>query len=397
MRWTAVGAQKPTTGTEIENQALATALQQKEEFTQEEWDAFAITGLSHDTYIKVGDTYFIPAARAAAVAGPGTGAATGDSRHAIVNGPVLKAKTPTLATILTPSAKTKPDLKSSSVSNATAPVAEPEKSQTTKKVAKTAERTSEIDKLAKLQSRQPTEHKQLHPRASPVNPLVSWAFSSDVKKLLPCFRQNYWVSIIAGLMILAVIYYSGMDGRTAVKEHDHPEKAASQQQVSDQGRWIRYFHAQDFNLRFGSWFPGSQTAPEAEREKGLQCPHSDMQKELKEAAAERAKEIARLKQELETVQETSRKREVDMLQQSTTSQKIIQRQIERLQRQDEEIMALKRGQEGVNRPAMEEKPGPDADSTDTISVDGWLPAVGAAVGAAVSTAVCHGIFWFLTQ
>ena len=46
-----------------------------------------------------------------------------------------------------------------------------------------------------------------------------------------------------------------------------------------------------------------------------------MQKELKEAAAERAKEIARLKQELETVQETSRKREVDMLQQSTTSQK----------------------------------------------------------------------------
>jgi hypothetical protein len=129
--------------------------------------------------------------------------------------------------------------------------------------------------------------------------------------------------MILAAIFVAVIYDSGMDGRAAVKEDDHPKKAASQQQVSGQGRWISpvYSHAQDFNLRFGSWFSRSQTAPEAEREKGLQCPHSDMQKELKEAAAERAKEIARLKQELETVQETSRKREVDMLQQSTTSQK----------------------------------------------------------------------------
>lgn len=47
-------------GSQISNEALAAALVDTNEFTQEELDAFEVTGLSPDSYIVVGDTFFKP-------------------------------------------------------------------------------------------------------------------------------------------------------------------------------------------------------------------------------------------------------------------------------------------------------------------------------------------------
>jgi len=48
-------------GTEIENEALASALRQgKLEFTNDEWDNFKILDLSHDSFVKTGGLYFQP-------------------------------------------------------------------------------------------------------------------------------------------------------------------------------------------------------------------------------------------------------------------------------------------------------------------------------------------------
>ena len=65
LKWKALG-QNPTSGTEIANPALSEALKKKKtQFTQEEWDAFSVTDLRIDHYVKVGfsfaDQYFQPA------------------------------------------------------------------------------------------------------------------------------------------------------------------------------------------------------------------------------------------------------------------------------------------------------------------------------------------------
>ena len=62
-KWKDVGSQRPLNGTEIINDALATALKQTLRFRPEEIDEFKIGEVSDDTYIKVGDTYFQPEAK----------------------------------------------------------------------------------------------------------------------------------------------------------------------------------------------------------------------------------------------------------------------------------------------------------------------------------------------
>ena len=61
LKWKEVGSQKPLTGTEIINEALATALKQTLSFHPGELGEFKIGEVSDDSYIKVGDTYFQPA------------------------------------------------------------------------------------------------------------------------------------------------------------------------------------------------------------------------------------------------------------------------------------------------------------------------------------------------
>jgi HrpA-like RNA helicase len=53
---------RPTTGTEIKNVALAAALQKKFSFTNEELEKFQVSSLSFNSYIRVNETYFKPAA-----------------------------------------------------------------------------------------------------------------------------------------------------------------------------------------------------------------------------------------------------------------------------------------------------------------------------------------------
>ena len=64
LKWKVVGKRKPVHGTEIISEALATALQEKAEFSLPEKRKllFDVGELSYDSYIKVGDTYFQPAA-----------------------------------------------------------------------------------------------------------------------------------------------------------------------------------------------------------------------------------------------------------------------------------------------------------------------------------------------
>ena len=61
LKWMEVGSAQPVTGAEINNQALATALEQKVEFCVEDLQGFKVDKLSYDSYIRVGNTYFIPA------------------------------------------------------------------------------------------------------------------------------------------------------------------------------------------------------------------------------------------------------------------------------------------------------------------------------------------------
>lgn len=60
-KWVNDGANKPTMGTEINNEALAAALSEKKEFTEAELDTFKEPNLSYDNYIKVDGGYFKPA------------------------------------------------------------------------------------------------------------------------------------------------------------------------------------------------------------------------------------------------------------------------------------------------------------------------------------------------
>ena len=65
LKWNEVDSQEPLTGTEIANEALSLALQEKVksspgnvELTNEEWDTLNVSDLSYDSYVKVGDSYF---------------------------------------------------------------------------------------------------------------------------------------------------------------------------------------------------------------------------------------------------------------------------------------------------------------------------------------------------
>jgi hypothetical protein len=56
-RWKKIGPEKPNRGDEIENRALAKALQEGLELPKEALDKIDVA-LSHESYIKVGDTYY---------------------------------------------------------------------------------------------------------------------------------------------------------------------------------------------------------------------------------------------------------------------------------------------------------------------------------------------------
>ena len=80
LKWKEAGSEKPSTGTEIENEPLAAALQNQVKFTKEEWKDFQVVtvdgeavnpgghisdkknaaDLSSDSYIKAGNRYFKP-------------------------------------------------------------------------------------------------------------------------------------------------------------------------------------------------------------------------------------------------------------------------------------------------------------------------------------------------
>ena len=55
LKWNEIGTEKPPTGTEIQNEALASALVEKVQFTKEELNNFNFSHLSYDCYIKAGD------------------------------------------------------------------------------------------------------------------------------------------------------------------------------------------------------------------------------------------------------------------------------------------------------------------------------------------------------
>ena len=55
LQWKEVGSENPTSGTEVSNEALATALQQRVQFSPQELDNFKVGVLSSDSYIKVAD------------------------------------------------------------------------------------------------------------------------------------------------------------------------------------------------------------------------------------------------------------------------------------------------------------------------------------------------------
>ena len=59
MRWEGAGAQRPG-GLEIFNPKLESALLKKRTFTKQELDSFALPNLTHDSYIRAGDSFFKP-------------------------------------------------------------------------------------------------------------------------------------------------------------------------------------------------------------------------------------------------------------------------------------------------------------------------------------------------
>jgi hypothetical protein len=60
LKWKQVGSEKPALGTEINDGALAAAMQQNMVFSEEEWESFKVDKLTSDSYIKVGDVYCKP-------------------------------------------------------------------------------------------------------------------------------------------------------------------------------------------------------------------------------------------------------------------------------------------------------------------------------------------------
>lgn len=60
-RWTEVGSLRPTTGQEIKNKPkLAAKVQERLEFSQEEWEKLGMKSLKQGDYIKAGNSYFTP-------------------------------------------------------------------------------------------------------------------------------------------------------------------------------------------------------------------------------------------------------------------------------------------------------------------------------------------------
>ena len=66
LKWRNIGNEKPSKGEELTNaadlaSALASTTKSMTEFTQEQWDAFGISALRIDHFIKSGKSYFQPA------------------------------------------------------------------------------------------------------------------------------------------------------------------------------------------------------------------------------------------------------------------------------------------------------------------------------------------------
>ena len=61
LKWERIWSKKQLTGTEISNDALASGLEEKTEFSRKEWEEFGVSNLTHQSYIKAGDKYFKPA------------------------------------------------------------------------------------------------------------------------------------------------------------------------------------------------------------------------------------------------------------------------------------------------------------------------------------------------
>ena len=60
LKWKSIGSTKPTNGEELTNSELASALESKTTFTQDEFDAFGITDLDSNVFIESGASYFQP-------------------------------------------------------------------------------------------------------------------------------------------------------------------------------------------------------------------------------------------------------------------------------------------------------------------------------------------------
>jgi hypothetical protein len=58
LKWQNVGQEQPYLGTEISNKFLAAALRGKSEFTRQEFDAFRVSDLTYNSYVKVDDDFF---------------------------------------------------------------------------------------------------------------------------------------------------------------------------------------------------------------------------------------------------------------------------------------------------------------------------------------------------
>ncbi len=60
MDWEEVSLEETRSGTEISNEELSKALQQKLKFSTEEWATFGVTDLPHESYVKVEGRFYVP-------------------------------------------------------------------------------------------------------------------------------------------------------------------------------------------------------------------------------------------------------------------------------------------------------------------------------------------------
>ena len=62
LHWKKIGLEKPGSGIEISNPELVKILEQKHDFSKEEYDALKMSNLSPESYLIVNNTYWKPAA-----------------------------------------------------------------------------------------------------------------------------------------------------------------------------------------------------------------------------------------------------------------------------------------------------------------------------------------------